>query len=322
MSEVRRVVVTGGTGLIGRRFVQRLLEEGWEVTVLSRNPNSASDGLPNVAQILPWPPATPGEAIATVEGSYAIVNLGAAPAFGHRWTRRYRTEMRQSRVLGAQRLVDAIVQAANKPKVFINASSVGAYGFTTQNPEIVTESTLPDPDDYAHEVLEAEERANQAAIVGTRVVNLRTGFVLSHSGGGLPDMVRRFVRTGQGAVGPGSQYLPWIHLEDAVGLILWALAKPTPHPVLNVTAPHVPTNREFFQTLGDVTERASARPIPPVLLRVLMGGAAIILTHGRRVYPYDAMDQGFPFRYATLREALNDLVPRITNPSVPNEAQG
>jgi hypothetical protein len=223
--------------------------------------------------------------------------------------------MRQSRALGAQRLVDAIFQATSKPAVFVNASSVGAYGFTTQNSAIVTESTPPDSDEYAREVLEAEERASQAAIAGTRVVNLRTGFVLSHSGGGFPNMVRRFVQTGQGAVSPGSQYFPWIHLEDAVGLILWALAAPTPHSVLNVTAPHVPTNGEFFQALGDVTGRVPARPIHPVLLRAFMGGAAVILARGRRVYPHDALEQGFAFRYATLQEAFNDLIPRITHPS-------
>jgi hypothetical protein len=308
MPDIRRVVVVGATGEIGRPLVARLLSDGaYTMTILSRNPAAARQRVPGAAEYVAWQPELTGSWAAALDGAYAVVNLAGAPAFT-RWTPEYRRFLRENRLTIIRGLVNAMDAASVRPQVFISASSVGAYGFTTQGNQEVDEDTPPDADDQATESQEYEREAMHAESLGVRTVVTRTGFVLDRDGGGLPGMAASTRRGWGGIILPGSQWLPWIHIADVVGIIVMALGDPRVRGAINTTAPDSVTNRTFARTLGQVVHRRVFMRVPGWLLRRFLGGAAIILTRGRRIVPKRAQALGYQFQYPTLDGALTDLV--------------
>src|SRR5436309_778506 len=295
-----RVTVTGATGLIGSRLVARLLERGDEVTVLSRDPDRARAALGEVTA-LAWEPSggpAPAEGLAGRDG---VVHLAGEPV-AQRWSDAVKERIRGSRELGTRNLVAGLRAAEPRPGVLVSASGIDYYG--ARGDERIDE-TAPAGVDFLAQVVEAWEREARAADdLGLRTVQLRTAVVLAGAGGALAKMLPPFRAGIGGPVAGGRQYMPWIHLDDLVGMYLAALDDPSWSGPINASAPEPVTNREFSKALGRALHRPAVAPVPAFALRLLYGEMARVITTGQRAVPRRALELGYEFRHPDLDEAL------------------
>ncbi|MFV9505593.1 MAG: TIGR01777 family oxidoreductase [Oscillochloridaceae bacterium umkhey_bin13] len=310
MSKPQRIILTGATGLIGTKLFAALRERGDEVVIFSRSPETARERLSGAADYVAWTPAEEGPWAAVVDGADAIIHLAGAPIsqglLGVRWTPAYKEEILNSRVIGTRGLVNAIAVAQKPPRVLVNASAVGYYGYRDATP--LDEYAAAGRDFVASVCIAWEREASRAEELGLRVVRLRTGIVLDPNAGALGQLLVPFrLRTG-GPILPGDQYYSWIHPDDEIGLILLALDNPQARGPLNATAPNPMTNREFTDTLGSVLGSPSWVPVPEIGLRLALGEMADLVVKGQRVLPRRAQELGYQFRFPELRAALQDLL--------------
>lgn len=307
-----RVLVTGGTGFVGRRLIGRLRGRGDEVVVLSRDPASAAKTV-SVDRILGWDPASgpaPREAFAGVGG---VVNLMGESIAGKRWSEVRKDRIRASRVLGTRNLVAAILAAeasrppSGQPRVLVTGSAVGYYG--AREDATILDETSPAGDDFLADVCRAwEAEGERAREAGVRVVRLRTGIALGREGGVLAAMLLPFQLGLGGRIGSGRQWMSWIHADDLCSLILLALDRDDAEGPINGSAPEPVTQAEFARAFGNALERPTIVPMPAFAVRALFGemGEALLL-RGQRVVPRRAQALGFRYRFERLERALGDL---------------
>jgi len=301
---VKRVVLTGARGLIGSRLRRRLAALGVEGRLISRTP----------AAVAPAPAAARGgetwfsweDLPRAVEGAGALVNLAGEPLFGKRWGPEQKEMIRNSRIAAAEACVAALAAAAHPPEVFCSASAVGFYGPCRD--EELTESAPSGSDFLAGVCRDWEQAAMPAQTRGTRTVLLRTGIVLASEGGALARMLPPFRFFAGGWLGSGRQWMPWIHVEDLVSLILEILRNPAFRGPVNACAPHPVRNRTFSRQLARTLRRPCLLPVPAPMLRLVFGPAADVLLSGQRTVPGRALEQGFAFRFPALAPALEDLL--------------
>ncbi len=305
-----RVFVTGATGFVGSRLVRELLRRGDSVVALTRDRKRmrAADLLPADGrfQVVEGDPATPGPWQEQLLDCDAVCALAGEPIVGRRWTADFKERAEKSRVEGCRLIAQGIgrLPEGRRPGLVVAASAIGYYG--PHGDESLDEETGPGSDFLAQLCVRWENAAGEAAIHGARVINARIGVVLGEGGGALAKMVPAFKAFVGGPIGSGSQYMSWIHLLDAVGLLLFCLD--SEHPALrgpvNVTAPEPVTMREFARNLGQALHRPAALPVPSLAVRLLFGESADVLLTGQRVLPRRAREFGYAFRYPTLPEAL------------------
>jgi uncharacterized protein len=331
MSDTKRVIVTGATGLIGKALCERLTERGYAVVVFSRDAARARRKLPGAAEYVAWQPEESGPWAKAIDGAYGVIHLAGASLFGRRWSATYKREIRDSRVIGTRGLVNAMGQAATKPRVFISSSAVGYYG--SRGDAELDEGAAPG-DDFLAQVCRAwEQEAAQAERLGIRTAIVRTGvivagddgarrlpidlrgaslarpgIVLQTEEGALPLLTLPFHFFMGGPVLPGTQWLSWIHLADEVGIILLALEDERARGPINATAPQPQTNRDFSRAVGQVMGRPSWLPVPGFALKLMLGEMADIITAGQRVIPQKAKQLGYRFQYPTSQEALREAI--------------
>ena len=306
MADARRVVVTGATGLIGKAVCAALRERGYGVVVFSRDPDGARRAVPGAAEYVAWEPVESGPWAAAIDGAYGVISLAGASIAGKRWTEGWKREIRRSRAVGTRGLVEAMRSAAHKPRVFVSGSAVGFYG--PRDDTALDEGAAPGDDFLAGVVKEWEAEALRAEEFGVRAALVRTGIVLDRDEGALPRMVLPVKLFVGGPVLPGTQWFPWIHLADLVGLILLALEDERVRGPLNAAAPQPQTNRDFYRTLGRVLRRPIWAPVPGFALQVIVGGAGALLTTGQRVIPKKALELGYQFQYPDSEGALRDIL--------------
>jgi uncharacterized protein len=304
----RRIMIAGGSGLIGRHLSAALLARGDEVLVLSRHPASAQTHLPGCA-VLRWHPGSHGRWQDELDVVDAVVDVSGAPFFTKWRGDYYKREVLGSRRTAIQSLIKAIAQASVRPKAFVSTSSLGPYGFRRDD-ESLTERSAPDIGPLSRNALELEARALQAEALGTRVVLLRPGVVPAPDGGAFQLMTRAFGRGLGAPVTPGTQWCSWIHIADAVELIISALDREQVRGPLNLTSPNPVRNHEFAEAFAEATSRPLRPAIPGRALHLMFGKAAITITHGQRVLPARALELGHEFRYPTLTGTLDALVGR------------
>lgn len=302
-----RVTVTGATGLIGNALVGALQERGDEVTLLTRDEEHAAELLPG-AVVFGWRSPTrepaPADAFA---GRDAVVHLAGEP-LDQRWTDDARRRIRASRELGTRNLVAGLRAAAEpRPRVLISQSAVGYYG--PRRDEYVDESAPSAGGDFLAEVVAAWEReASTAEELGLRVVRTRTGVVLSDAGGALARMLPPFKLGVGGPVAGGRQWVPWVHLDDVVGAMLFCLDDERVSGPVNVAAPEPVTNRELSKALGRVLVRPAITPVPGFAVKLLYGEMASVVITGARVVPRRLQELGYEFRRPELEPALRAAV--------------
>ncbi len=299
-----KVALTGVTGFLGPALVQGLLERGHTVHVLARDLERAVARLPPGVTGSFFDAATP-LAPGALAGAEAVVHLAGEPV-AQRWTEEAQKRIRSSRVVGTRLLVEAM-RAAGTVRHFVSASAVGYYG-SESGAQPFTEDSPPGEDFLAQVCAGWEAEAREAAAAGIRTVLLRIGVVLHPEGGALKQLLPPFRLGLGGRVGSGQQYLSWIHREDAVGLILFALEHPELRGPMNVTAPEPVTNADFTRALGTALKRPTVLPVPAFALKAALGEMAQVVLGGQRALPKRAQEAGFTFRHPELGEALRSLL--------------
>ncbi|MGH3319074.1 MAG: TIGR01777 family oxidoreductase [Streptosporangiaceae bacterium] len=306
-----RVAVTGATGLVGSAVVAALVARRYEVVVLTRDPQRARESVPGAADYVAYEQEQEavGDWAALLASVDHVVNLAGPSLFRPFTGRRYLHKATQQRIAGTERLVAALRAAPARARTLINASSVGVYGFGRPSDEEVNEDTTPLPGRYAAGSA-AWEAAAAAAGSQTRVVLLRMGYVLSADGGGLPWQLQQ-ARKGKAAYfAPGTQWLPWIHLDDVVDCVTHALAEERWCGAYNLVAPQAVRSREFANTLTQVVGSTPPRQTPALLARVFVGAGSDTLLGGRRVIPARLSRVGHAFVHPTLKDALHACATR------------
>lgn len=300
-----RVTVTGATGLIGARLVAQLARRGDEVTVLTRDPQHARERLGSGIEALAWDPLGEPAPTAALAGRDGVVHLAGEPV-AQRWSAAAKERIRTSREVGTANLVAGLRSAEPRPHALVSASAVGYYG--PHGDEEVPESTPPGTD-FLAEVCVAWERAAQAAAeLGVRVAVVRTGIVLDPDGGALAKMLPPFKAGVGGPVAGGKQWMPWIHVDDLVGLYLAALDRQDWSGPLNGSAPQPVTNAGFSKALGRALHRPAIAPVPRLALRALYGEMEQIVTTGQRAVPQRPLALGHAYAHPDLDEALRSAL--------------
>lgn len=304
-----RVLVTGGTGMVGKRLVGRLLERADVPVVLTRRGGAARSMFGPRVEVVEGDPVQPGAWTASVEGCDAVVNLAGENLFGRRWNAEFKQRLVDSRVKTTENVAQAILRRPVGPngqkKVLVNGSAIGIYG--PHGDEELAEDSPPHDDFLGRLCLDWEQAARAVESAGVRSVQVRTGIVLDREGGALAQLLTPFKLFVGGPVGSGRQVMSWIHHADLVGLLLLALDNAGCHGPMNGTAPNPVTNAEFSRALGKVLHRPAFMPTPGFALRLLLGESADIVVNGQRVRPAKALALGYAFQYPTIDAALAEI---------------
>lgn len=292
-----KTLVTGATGLIGRALVGRLES----TVILSRDPEQATSSLPGV-EAHPWAPEAEPPPAKALQGVEVVFHLAGAPVAAGRWTAERKRRIRDSRVLGTRNLVAGLAAQASRPRVLVSASAVGYYG--DRGDDELDERSAPGRGFLAEVCVEWEREALAAERLGLRVVCVRTGVVLASSGGALAKMLTPFRMGAGGKLGSGRQWMPWIHLDDEVGILLHAMRDARIHGAINAVAPRPVTNAEFTRALAASLHRPAFLPLPKAALCLAFGEMSELLTASQRVLPKEAEGTGYAFRYPELAGGL------------------
>jgi uncharacterized protein (TIGR01777 family) len=296
-----KVAVTGATGVIGRAVVAVLRERGDEVVALSRSASRARESLGVEAVEWADPKGQPAPA-AAFEGVSGVVHLLGEPV-AQRWSDEAKREIRDSRVLGTRNLIAGMRDAGPRLKVLVAQSATGYYG--PHGDEPVDESAPAGSDFLAGVVVDWEAEVTRGAEeLGLRAPICRTGVVLSQSGGALEKMLPPFKLGAGGPVAGGDQYIPWVHIDDVVGALLFALDSDEASGPLNVTAPAPATNKDFSKALGRALHRPAVMPVPGFAIKALYGEMSTIVTTGVRAEPTRLLKLGYRFKRPALDDAL------------------
>jgi uncharacterized protein (TIGR01777 family) len=296
-----RILITGASGLIGSSLTDALLARGDEVVGLSRNPGRARETNPTVRWHA-WNPTLERPPEAALDGVDGVVNL-VGESLDQRWTEAAKKRIRESRVTATRNLVDAIAASDPRPRVLVSQSAVGYYG--DRGEAVVDESAGPGSDFAAQVVVDWEAAAHEVENAGVRLAITRTAPLLDRREGLLKRLLLPFKLGLGGPIAGGDQYLPWIHTDDEVAIMLWALGDDRVSGPLNAAAPEQVTNREFSKALGRVLNRPAVVPVPKLALSALRGGEmAETVAGGQRVLPRRTTDLGYEFRYPSLEPAL------------------
>lgn len=308
-----KIVIAGGTGFLGRPLVQHFATRRFDVVVLTRSPQPSPAAEPNVREVEWSPTLSPdvGDAawIKEIDGADAVINLAGAGIADRRWTPARKRELLDSRIAPTRTLVAAMRRVAKRPSAFIQGSAVGYYG---TDPDRTFDESFPPGDDFMGQMAVAwEAEAHPLSALDTRLVIVRSGVALAREGGALRQMARPFYFFVGGRVASGRQYLSWIHRDDWIAIVDWAVEHQDLTGPVNATAPEPVTNAEFAKAVGRAVRRPSWLPVPGFALRVMFGELAqAALIEGQRVIPKRALEMGFVFRYPRLAQALQAIYGR------------
>ncbi len=322
------ILITGGTGFIGTPLCQALRDDGHNVIVTTRRKTDSSVGAiypegHRHESPLHWTPPDliPQDVISTFD---AVINLAGEPIAPQRWSKERKKRILSSRVNATRSLVESInkippgpplpkggnleafeMAGPKRPRVLISASAIGYYG--PHGDEYVNEDTLPADDFLADVCKQWEAEAYKALDLGIRVVTARIGGVLEADGGALPQMAMPFKFFLGGPIGSGRQWFSWIHRDDIIGIIKFAIENESVSGPVNLTAPNPVTNKEFSRALGKVLHRPSFVAVPGFVIQLTLGELGAVLLTGQRVLPEKALKAGYRFKYSDVSEALGAI---------------
>lgn len=294
------ILITGGTGFIGSALCTKLLNNKKnKLTLLSRNPGKIKI------------PAKKISSLNELEKDVSfdvIINLAGEPIADKRWTENQKQKIITSRIDTTDKIIEFIKTAKHKPELLINGSAIGYYGINKTNIEIDENGT--GDNSFSSDLCEQwEAAALQANSFGVRTCLLRTGIVLGKNGGALSKMLPPFKMGLGGKIGSGQQWMPWIHLEDLVGIILYCIEHDDLNGAINGTSPNPSTNQNFTKTLGKVLNRPTFMSIPETIIKLLMGQMGVeLLLSGKKILPVKVTDKCYQFQYPELEKALQNIL--------------
>ena len=308
-----KILITGGSGSIGRKLTQNLTQHGHEVVILSRNPAKVAN-LPKgagTARAVKWDARTSDGWLTEADGADAIVNLAGSNLAGEsffpaRWTDDRKRVHRESRLNAGKAIVEAVEKVPNKPKVVVQASAIGYYG--PRGDEKLTETDTPGNDFLATLCQEWEAATAPVEQHGVRRAIIRTGIYLTPDEGALQRLLLPYKMFAGGPFGNGQQYYSWIHPHDEVEAIRFIIENPAARGTFNLTAPEPLKNKDFGKTLGKVLGRPSLIPVPRFALQLAFGEVVTVVFDGQRVMPNHLQALGFAFKFPTLEAALKDIL--------------
>ncbi len=301
---MKKVIVTGATGFIGKRIIKELISRGDEVTIFTRSVENAKQKITSAYDYVEWNPDL-NDWYHKLEDKNAVIHLAGENVMAKRWNVEHKKNILSSRVEGTRSLVNAIGHLKNKPEVFITASAVGYYGNSEKS---VNENSEPGKDFLAEVVNAWEKEASKVELCGVRRVSIRTGIVLDANEGALVPMINQFKFFVGGSIGSGEQWFPWIHIEDVVGIFLFAMDNQNVSGALNASSPNPLCMNEFCKTLGEIMHRPSIFKVPAFIIKILFGEAADVLLNGAQVIPERTIKAGYKFKFETAEEALKNLL--------------
>ena len=311
-----KVVIAGGSGLIGRAICQALLAAGHEPVVLSRDPSGAT-GLPSGVRVVAWEVASQGPWVAELAGAGAVINLAGASIGRWPWTASRKQVLLDSRLEPTRALVAALaaLPAEARPNVLLSASGSDVYEGRDESP---ADETTPPSDSFLARLCVAwENEALRAEALGVRVVLMRTSSVVAPGAASLRLLALPFRLFVGGRLGSGRQWLTWVDMADAVGLYLWALESPAIRGPLNLAAPDPRSQSAFAQALGHVLHRPSWFPTPAWIVRLVLRDQAALALGSRRVWPTKALASGYVFRRPQLEASLSAALTAAAKPALP-----
>jgi uncharacterized protein len=301
-----KILVTGASGFIGSALCDSLLVRGDTVVGLSRDPQRARSTNSNIVWH-PWEPTLERPPEAAFEGVDAVVNL-EGEKINQRWTDESKERILESRRTGTRNLIGTLAGLERKPRVLVNQSAIGYYG--DRGDAILDEGAGPGAEGFDSEVVQAwEEAASEAESLGIRLAIVRTGHVLDPRGGFLGELLTPFKLGVGGPLAGGRQYVSWVHIDDEIGLLLWAIDNEKVSGTFNATAPNPVTNLEFSKALGRALGRPAVMPVPGLVLDLKFGHEfGHVLRGGQRVVPRRGTDLGYAFRFTDIDSALDNLL--------------
>ena len=294
------ILMTGGTGFIGRALVNSLLKEGHKVTVLSRTPDSVNKIIGNKLTTL-----SNLDQLSSEDSFQVIINLAGAPIFDNHWSETRKKVIRDSRIKLTEQLLAYLERASVKPELLISGSAIGYYG--DQGNSVLNEASPVHPDFSQRLCADWESTAQQAERFGVRVCLIRTGLVLAYDGGLLQRMLRPFNLGLGGTLGNGQQWMSWIHRDDWISIAKTMINNQTMQGAYNATAPHPVTNSAFTKILAQHLKRPALLPLPAWLLKLLLGERSDLVLASQRVLPERLLAEGFSFQYPELLSALTEI---------------
>jgi hypothetical protein len=299
-----KILITGGTGFVGTQLNSRLIQDGHEVTILSRSAKRSGE-VPRGISYLQGDPTQKGPWQEAIKNHDAVINLAGASIFA-KWTEEYKKTIRESRVSTTRNIVEGIEANPTKKITLFSTSAVGYYGFCGDE-ELIEESP-PGNDFLARMALEWEGEALKAREKGARVVITRFGIVMGEKGGALSQMIPLFKKYIGGPIGSGKQWFSWVHIKDLSEAFAFLLKHPEISGPVNVCAPNPVRNKDLAKALGKVLHRPSFMPAPGFMVKLVLGEFGSVILEGQRVIPKRLLESGFAFQYPDIDKALQGIV--------------
>jgi uncharacterized protein (TIGR01777 family) len=303
----KTVIISGATGFIGKVLIKKLVARSCRVVVLSRNPGKAAALRNSLIEVVGWDGKSANGWAHYADGAYGIVNLAGENIAAGRWTPARKTAILQSRLAAGRAIVEAVAQAAHKPRVVIQASGIGYYG--NSGDTVLDETSSAGTGFLADVAMQWERSTDPVAALGVRRVIIRTGVVLGRGGGFLSRVLLPFKLFMGGYMGSGRQWFSWIHMEDEVSAICFLLEQDAARGAFNLSAPQPLTAKDFFSEVGRTLNRPSWLPVPGFALRLALGEMAEeLILSGQRALPKRLLTAGYAFHYPLARDALQNIL--------------
>jgi len=299
-----KILITGGTGFVGTQLTSRLIQDGHEVTILSRSAKRSGE-VPRGISYLQGDPTQKGPWQEAIKNHDGVINLAGASIFA-KWTEEYKKAIRESRVSTTRNIVEGIPSHPQKPFTLFSTSAVGYYGFCGD--EELTEESPHGEDFLARMAVEWEGEALKAKERGARVVITRFGIVMGEKGGALSQMIPLFKKYIGGPIGSGKQWFSWVHIKDLSEAFAFLLKHPEISGPVNVCAPNPVRNKDLAKALGKVLHRPSFVPAPGFMVKLVLGEFGSVILEGQRVIPKRLLESGFAFQYSDIDKALQGIV--------------
>jgi uncharacterized protein (TIGR01777 family) len=304
MEERMKILITGGTGFVGTQLTSRLIQDGHEVTILTRSLKGTKGSSPGISY-LEGDPTKKGHWQEAIKNHDVIINLAGASIFA-KWTEEYKKVLRESRVSTTRNIVEGVPADPSKKITLFSTSAVGYYGFCGD--EELSEESPHGEDFLARMAVEWEGEALKAKDKGAQVVITRFGIVLGEKGGALGQMIPLFKKYIGGPIGSGKQWFSWVHIKDLAEAFAFLMKHPEiPGPV-NLCAPNPVRNKDLAKALGKVLHRPSFLPAPGFMVKLVLGEFGSVILEGQRVIPRRLLDKGFVFQYPDIHKALQGIV--------------